>query len=345
MGRKRLLDYAIAAGCAGKACQVDLFAILKRLPQFKHPDLLVSADALDDAGVYRVDNKRALVLTVDVLTPVANDPFIFGEIAAANSLSDVYAMGGRPVAALSVLGFPVDEIEHKTIRAILAGATKKVREAMAVIVGGHTFKDMEVKFGLAVIGLIHPNQVVTNANAQPNDILILTKPIGTGIITTALKANSASKKQVRMANRQMRTLNKTAAEVMVSVGVNGATDVTGFGLLGHAWEMAQASKVDLIISSAKVPLIDGVLELAEKEFFPLGSKKNYEFIKSRADFSRDLSENMRLVLCDAQTSGGLLISVPERRAGQLLEHLFHKGINIPWVIGYVANGKGRVVVE
>ncbi|MEO0004947.1 MAG: selenide, water dikinase SelD [candidate division WOR-3 bacterium] len=345
MGKKRLLDYAFAAGCAGKACQADLFAILKGISRFTHPDLLVGPEGFDDAGVYRLDNKRALVLTVDVLTPIADDPLIFGEIAAANSLSDVYAMGGSPLVALSVLGFPVSEIGHKTIRAIIAGATRKVREANAVIAGGHTFKDMEVKLGLAVIGTVHPQGVVTNGNAQPGDVLILTKPIGTGIITTALKANRASAKQVDAANGQMRRLNKTAAEVMVKTGVNAATDVTGFGLLGHAWEMAQASRVDIIILSPMVPLLEGVLELAEKGFFPLGSLNNYEFIKNRAVFPKDLSEDMRLVLCDAQTSGGLLISVPKNRAQLLLDHLWEKGVTAARMVGYVANGKGMVVVE
>ncbi|MGQ9708455.1 MAG: selenide, water dikinase SelD [bacterium] len=344
MSRKQLLDFAFAAGCAGKACQTDLFAILKGLPKFRDEELLIGAETMDDAGVYRLNNRSALVLTVDVLGPIANDPFIFGQIAAANSLSDVYAMGGKPVACLSVLGFPVAEIEHKQIRALLAGAIAKVREAGAVLAGGHTFKDMEVKFGLAVVGLLHPERVVTNANACPGDVLILTKPIGTGIITTALKEQRVARVQVRMANRQMLTLNRAAAEIMVDVGVNAATDVTGFGLLGHAWEMAQASRVNLIIDADRVPVMDGVQQLAANKVYPAGTIHNYQFIKRYTSFARHLSAETRLILCDAQTSGGLLISVPERRSSRLLARLLSAGVEKASVIGYVEKGKGRFSV-
>lgn len=341
---RRLIDYAFAAGCAGKACQEDLFAILKKMPRFYHRNLLVGAETFDDAGIYRLDNRRALVLTVDVLTPVANDPYVFGQIAAANSLSDVYAMGGEPVAALSVLGLPVDKIEHKTIRNILKGAWGKVQEAGAVIAGGHTFKDREVKFGLAVVGLVHPRKVITNAGAKPGDRLILTKPLGTGVITTALKANWAPERAVTEANRFMGKLNNSVAQAMSTVGVDAATDITGFGLLGHAWEMARASGVEIVIEAARVPLIDGVQELAAKGYFPLGTLNNYEFIKSRADFPKGLSKDMRLVLCDAQTSGGLLIAVPVNREKKLLQLLHRNGVREAKEIGYVQKGRERVKV-
>jgi selenide,water dikinase len=343
--RKRLLDFAFAAGCAGKACQADLFAVISGLPKFRDPDLLVGSETMDDAGIYRLSNKSALVLTVDVLGPIADDPWTFGQIAAANSLSDVYAMGGRPFACLSVLGFPVDEIEHKKVRAILAGAVAKVREAGAVIAGGHTFKNVEVKFGLAVIGLVHPERFISNAGACPGDVLVLTKPIGTGIVTTALKMNRAAEEQVRIANRLMTTLNKAAADIMVGVGVNAATDITGFGLLGHAWEMARASRVNLTITADRVPVIDGVQELAAKKLYPLGTIKNYRFIKPYVSFDRHLTKSARLVLCDAQTSGGLLISVPRGRVSRLLIGLEQAGVENACPIGDVTKGTGRVVVQ
>ncbi len=313
--------------------------VLQQLPQFAHPDLLVGQGTMDDAGVFRIDAKQALVLTVDVLTPIADDPYVFGQIAAANSLSDVYAMGGKPVAALSVLGFPVDEIEHKTIRAILAGAWDKVREADTVIAGGHTFKDFEVKFGLAVVGLVHPEKFVANSRAKPGDVLVLTKPLGTGVVTTALKANRAEPAAVAEANRVMVELNRVAAAAMVRVGVDAATDITGFGLLGHAWEMAQASGVELVIEWGKVPFLTGVRELAKAGLFPGGTVKNYEFVQSRVEFSAEVDKETKFLLCDAQTSGGLLIAVPEGRVEELL-----KQIERGWVVGYVREGLGRVVV-
>ncbi len=340
-----LLEFATAAGCAGKACQADLYAILKKLPKINHPDLLVSGDTSDDAGIYRMNHYRALVLTVDVLGPIAEDPFTFGQIAAANSISDVYAMGGKPLAALSVLGFPPGKIEHPNIRAILAGAISKIKEAGAVLAGGHTFKDQEIKFGLAVIGTINPGKVITNAGARPGDRLILTKPLGTGIITTALKAGRAPSKSIRLANRLMATLNRTAAELMVKIGVNAATDITGFGLLGHAWEMAQASRVNLVIEASAVPLIPGTVELAQADFYPLGTLNNYRFVKKYTRFRTGISRTLRLILCDAQTSGGLLISVSESQACRLLNLFQLSGIVDARFIGGIEKGKGIIIVN
>ncbi len=341
----RLLDYARAAGCAGKACQADLFAVLKGLPDFVHPDLLVGSSGCDDAGVYRIDKERALVLTVDVMAPVADDPYIFGQIAAANSLSDVYAMGGEPIAALGVLGFPVDEVPADTIRQMLAGAWDKVREAGAVVAGGHTMKDMEIKFGLAVVGMVHPERVVTNAGVQPGDVLVLTKPLGTGLIATGLKQSQVKREPVDKAYRLMRTLNREAARVMLEIGVDAATDVTGFGLLGHTWEMAQASGVDIVIESDRVPVIEGVVELAAAGLVPLGTKNNYAFIQDKADFASGLNEAQRLVLCDAQTSGGLLLALPSAKTDALLSRLRQTGVTGAGVIGYAVRGQGGLRVE
>ncbi len=338
------MSFARAAGCAGKACQADLFAILDGLPGFKHPDLLVSGATADDAGVFRLDKRRALVLTVDVLPPVADEPYGFGQIAAANSLSDVYAMGGRPLAALAILGVPVKEIEFETVRRVLAGAWDKVKEAGAVVAGGHTVRDRELKFGLAVTGVVHPAKVVTNAGARPGDRLLLTKPLGTGVITTAQKNRRAPPYLVARANRLMAQLNRLAAEAMTTVGVSAATDITGFGLLGHCWEMAQASGVDIVINATAVPFIPGVKKLAQEGWFCEGTVNNYKFMKSRADFAQGIDKTMRLLLCDAQTSGGLLIAVPEKKVRRLIDELVRAGVDSVREVGEVRAGTGRVRV-
>jgi len=319
--------------------------VLHQLPAFRHPDLLVGGETSDDAGVYRLNDEQALVLTVDVLTPIADDPYVFGQIAAANSLSDVYAMGGLPLAALCIVTFPVGEIEHETVRGILEGVWDKVREAGAVVAGGHTLKDTEVKCGLSVTGILHPDRVVKNAGARPGDVLVLTKPLGSGIITTALRGDLAPAPAVAEANRVMCELNRTAAEVMCEVGVSAATDVTGFGLLGHAWEMAQAGGVDLVIEAERVPLIPGARELAAQQLFPQGSLKNYEFIKPRAGFDPSTSEELLLLLCDAQTSGGLLIAVPAEKSDELLARMAEVGATEARAIGHVEAGAGRIAVR
>lgn len=344
MQERRLVDYARAAGCAAKVCQENLMQVLQQLPAFRHPDLLVGGDTSDDAGVYRLDNERALVLTVDVLTPIADDPYVFGQIAAANSLSDVYAMGGTPLAALCILGYPVGEIDNETIEAVLAGAWDKVREADAVVAGGHTTKDMELKCGLAVTGLVHPDRVVTNAGARPGDALVLTKPLGIGIITTALRANLAPARAIEQANRVMCELNRTAAMVMIEFGVNAATDITGFGLAGHAWEMALASGAAIEIQADQVPIIPEAFDLARQGLFPGGSVKNHEFMETRADFVPSVPEELQMLLCDAQTSGGLLISLPTERAADFCGRLIGAGVAQAAVIGRVLPGPARIRV-
>jgi len=343
MGR-RLTQYSKASGCAAKVCQEDLLRVLQQLPAFEHPNLLVGGETADDAGVYRLDDERAVVLTVDVLTPIADDPYVFGQIAAANSLSDVYAMGGAPLAALCIVAFPVGEIEHETIRMVLAGAWDKVREAGAVIAGGHTMKDTEVKFGLSVTGVVHPDRVVRNVGARPGDVLVLTKPIGSGVITTALREDRAPTCVVTEANRVMSQLNRVASEMMCQVKVNAATDITGFGLLGHASEMARAGSVDLVIDAGRVPFMPGAEELARQHLFPQGSLRNYGFIESRAQFADPLSEHTRRLLCDAQTSGGLLISVPVSSAEELVNRLRAAGVADATAVGSVCTGTGRVRV-
>jgi selenide,water dikinase len=305
----------------------------------------VGGETSDDAGVYRLNPDQAVVLTVDVLTPVVDDPYTFGQVAAANSLSDVYAMGGKPLAALCVLGYPVGEIEHETIRTILTGVWDKVREAGAVIAGGHTMKDMELRCGLSVTGAVHPNRVITNAAARPGDAVILTKPLGIGIITTALRANLVSAETIAQASRVMSELNDSAAETMLACGAQSATDITGFGLLGHAWEMAQASRVDIVIEAHSVPIIPEAFELARQSLFPVGSVKNYQFMKSRADFARSVPDELQMLLCDAQTSGGLFIAIPAELASELVERLHSNGVIQAAQVGHVTPGTGRVRVE
>jgi selenide,water dikinase len=285
------------------------------------------------------------VLTVDVLTPVCDDPVTFGRIVAANSLSDVYAMGGRPLAALCFLGYPSGEIPNETVQAILSGVWEKVREAGAVIAGGHTVKDSELKCGLSVTGLVHPERVLTNARARAGDALILTKPLGSGIIATALRVNLAPVPAVETANRVMSELNRTAAEVMREFDVSAVTDITGFGLLGHAWEMANASRVEIRIESGNVPLIRGALDLAAQFLFPAGSVRNHQFMAGRATYASGIPETTQLLLCDAQTSGGLLISLPRAQAPALLARLQQAGVEESRTIGSVEPGAGRIVVN
>ena len=318
--------------------------VLQQLPVFRHPDLLVGGETSDDAGVYRLDSERALVLTVDVLTPVADDPYVFGQIAAANSLSDVYAMGGTPLAALCILGYPVGEISNDTVCEVLAGVWDKVREAGAVVAGGHTTRDVELKCGLAVTGIVHPDRVVTNSGARPGDALVLTKPLGSGIITTALRANLAPARAIEQANRVMCELNRAGATAMTDVGVSSATDITGFGLLGHAWEMASGSGVAIEIQADQVPIIPEAFDLARQGLFPVGSVRNHEFIKTKADFAPSVPEELQMLLCDAQTSGGLLISLPAERAAHLCDRLREAGVLESAVIGRVLPGPARIRV-
>jgi selenide,water dikinase len=300
---------------------------------------LVGFDTVGDAGVYSLNKTWALVQTVDVITPIADDPFVFGEIAAANSLGDIYAMGARPLTALNILAFP-PKLDIKIAEAILKGGIKKIKEARAVIVGGHTIRDEEIKYGLAVTGIVEKTKLIDNSSARPGDRLVLTKPLGTGIIATALKAHTASPKAIAAINRSMRTLNLKASVVMQQVGVHAATDVTGFGLLGHALNMAGASKVILRIEAAKVPLVKEVYGYAKQQLISGGTKANISFVQPFVEYSPTVDEILRIILCDAQTSGGLLIAVPKNRTSVLLKRL-PATREIGEVIG---RGKGRIEV-
>jgi selenide,water dikinase len=290
--------------------------VLRRLPRSADPNVLVGFDTSDDAGVYRLSPECALVQTVDFFTPIVDDPFTFGAIAAANSLSDVYAMGGRPLTALSIVCYP-NKGDMEVLGAILEGGASKMREAGCAVVGGHSVSDDEVKFGYAVTGLVHPDRVWSNAGAQVGDALLFSKPIGTGVITTALKRGLASEEHLESAVAGMLTLNKVTAESLADCNVHGCTDITGFGLIGHARELALGSSVTVEIEAAQVPLLPGALEYAEKGAIPGGLKNNRDFASCDVEMSGEVAPALEALLYDPQTSGGLLITLPERDAARL----------------------------
>ncbi len=308
----KLTGQVKAGGCASKLSPKILDQVLPRIPRVADPNILVGFDTADDAGVYRVSADLAIVQTVDFFTPVVDDPYTFGAIAAANALSDVYAMGGRPLTALSILAWPGSG-EIDTLEQILKGGADKIHEAGCVILGGHSVNDPEIKFGYAVTGTVHPDRVKTNTGARPGDVLMFTKKIGTGVISTALKRGIAKDEHVNGAIAQMLTLNRAAAEAIDALDVHGLTDVTGFGLFGHAREMALGSGVTLEIDSSLVRFLDGAIEYAQAGAFSGGLGNNREFVASCVEGSSPFDD----LLYDPQTSGGLLIALPEHDALEL----------------------------
>jgi selenide, water dikinase len=295
----------------------DLAQVLGSLPRQTDERVIVGFDTADDAGVFRLDDRRALVQTVDFFTPVADDPEIYGRIAAVNALNDVYAMGGRPLTALSIVCYPQKD-EMEVLGQILKGGQEEINRAGAVVIGGHSVDDAEMKFGYAVTGIIDPAMVVTNAGAKPGDVLILTKPIGTGAINTAIKHGKAPAEAEAAAIETMLTSAAEASRAMMEVGVNACTDVTGFGLLGHAFEMARASGVTMEIESTQVPLLPGVLELISIGMLTRGDRNNRTYVGDDIEFAADTEPEMQSALFDPQTAGGLLISVSPDRAAKLL---------------------------
>ncbi|MGF7184835.1 selenide,water dikinase [Desulfitispora alkaliphila] len=299
----------------------------------------------DDAGVYKINEDLALVQTVDYFTPVVDDPFVFGQITAANALSDIYAMGAVPATVLNIVAFPTKSVPMEKLAQILAGGADKVKEAGAVIIGGHSISDQEPKYGMAVTAFIHPDKVITNAGANVGDKLILTKPLGLGIIATAIKRGKASEELSAEAVRVMTELNRLSSQVMVEVGVNSCTDITGFGLLGHLWEMTRASGVKANIYPEKIPVIEGTRELLQQGVCPGGTKKNLSYVEQAVVNPGQWEEGERLLLADAQTSGGLLISVPSEKSGELMEKLTDKGSKAA-IIGEISEkGKGEITLK
>jgi selenide, water dikinase len=299
--------------------------VLGKLARQQDPNVLVGFDHADDAGVYQIAPDQALVQTVDFFTPIVDDPYTFGQIAATNSLSDVYAMGGRPLTALALVCFP-EKADLEILERILAGGLSKMIEAGCTVIGGHSIRDDETKFGYSVTGMVHPKRVLANTGARPGDSLILTKAIGTGVISTAIKKGKAEQTWIEAAVRSMTTLNKRAAEVINNnhFPVSALTDITGFGLIGHAREMALASGVSLSISASAIPLLEGALDCVRAGFIPGGLKNNREFAECVVEYADDIPEDVKALLFDPQTAGGLLISTPE--GGRLVKALDEAGV-------------------
>lgn len=304
---------------------------------------MVSADTADDAAVYRLTDELALVETVDFITPVVDDPYAFGAIAAANALSDIYAMGARPVFALSIVGFPTKSLPISALGEIMRGGSDKAAEAGVSIIGGHSVDDNEPKYGLCVTGLVHPDHLVTNAGARPGDALVLTKPLGTGIITTGIDQRLVGQEAIDRIIRVMSVLNRAASQVMVSIGVNACTDVTGFGLLGHLRTMLQASHVGARINLSRVPVMPEAWDLVEAGVVPSGTHNNHRYLRDEVAWDSLVSREAQLVLCDAQTSGGLLMAVPPERLDALLQSLVAAGI-VAAVIGEIVGKEAGIRV-
>jgi selenide, water dikinase len=337
----RLTELSSCAGCAAKLGAAELRSVMERVTPAGSDRMLVGYGTADDAGVYLFSENLALVQTVDFFTPIVDDPFDFGRIAATNAISDVYAMGGTPLTALNIAAFPED-LDLDILARILEGGSTVARAAGVAILGGHTIKDAEPKYGMAVTGTVDPRRVVTNATAKPGDVLVLTKPLGTGILTTARKRNAIPPEGLDEAIRWMTTLNDTAARAMVAAGAHAATDVTGFGLLGHGEEMARASGVGLLIDSEAVPFMPYVLDLITEGVVPGGTEHNARTHAAFTTFDPSVPQSVRIGLSDAQTSGGLLISVPADRVEAMLADL-RNGNVLDAIVGRVREGAGILV--
>jgi selenide,water dikinase len=323
----------------------ELAQVLRRLAPVEDPNALVDSKTGDDAAVYRLDADRALVVTTDFFSPIVDDPYDFGRIGAANALSDIYAMGAVPLFALNLVAFPRTLLGEGLLDEILRGGGDTCREAGIPVLGGHSIDDPEPKFGLVTVGEVHPERIVTNAGARPGDVVILTKPIGSGVIATAVKADAAPSDVVARAVEVMAMLNRGASEAMCSAGATAATDVTGFGLLGHLRNLARASGVRTRVRASDVPLLDGAMELAAAGHVPGGTNRNLADLADDVEWSDAVPPTLRTVLCDAQTSGGLLVCVPPERADELLGALQGRS-PVAVAIGRLEEGRaGSVVVE
>jgi selenide,water dikinase len=344
----RLTRFSHGAGCACKLSPDELRTVLGLVRNFgpiTDPDLVVGLDTADDAAVYRLRDDLAVVFTADFFTPIVDDPFDFGRVAATNALSDVYAMGGSPLLALNLVGWPREGLPFELLARILDGGAEVVRAAGAMVVGGHSIDDAEPKYGMAVVGTIDPRRVLTNAGARPGDALVLTKPIGLGVISTALKRDSAPPALLEAAVALMTTLNQGARDAALEVGVNAATDITGFGLLGHLREMLVASGLAARIDPTRVPVIPGVRDLIAAGMVAGGTVRNHAFVSPDVDWS-GLAEEEQLLLADAQTSGGLLLAVDPARAGALISALQRHGTPAAAVIGHTVEGApGRIGIR
>lgn len=336
-----LLQMVDSGGCSAKISPKQLEEFLKYLPLPADPNILVDIDTHDDAGVYKVNDELALVFTTDFFPPVCSDPYEFGQIAAANSISDVYAMGGTPVIALNIMMFPASKLPMEVYAEILKGGSDIAAEAGVRIIGGHTIDDFPPKYGLAVVGYIHPEKIITNAGASPGDLLILTKPVGTGVILAGQRMKMASDEDVNVAKKLMKTLNNSGAEVMKKFKVKGATDITGYGLAGHALKMARASNVTLELDLGKVPLIGSTYRLVDEGCIPGASFSNLDFVENDSHLRMNLNYNLKMIAMDAQTSGGLLICVQPDISDQVISELHKAGLTQSAVIGRVTEKREK----
>lgn len=342
----KLTAFSHGSGCACKLGPDELAEVLSSLKgsaSVAHPDLLVGIEGSDDAGVYRMSEDVAIVQSVDYFTPIVDEAWDWGRIAAANALSDIYAMGGRPLTALQIVGWPRDTLPLELLGDVIAGGTFVMAEAGCTVVGGHSLDDPEPKYGLAVTGAVHPDKIVTNAGARPGDRLVLTKPIGTGVIATAIKRGNASAEIRDAAVEVMTSLNAGAATAMLSSGAKAATDVTGFGLLGHLGEVLRASGVGAVIESGAIPLIDGAADLVVEGNIAGGTKRNLTHVEQFTDFGT-VDDVTRLLLADAQTSGGLLIAIPPDGLEALKAALGQMGALAAATIGHLVDGPPKISV-
>lgn len=340
----KLTSLSTKAGWGCKIGPEDLTQVLRYLPSGKKdPNLLVGLETSDDGSVYQLTDEIALIQTVDFFTPIVDDPYMFGQIAAANALSDVYAMGGKPTTVLNIVAYPIKTLGPEILAQILKGSSDKVTEADAKVVGGHSIDDKEPKFGLSVTGLVHPEKFFENSGACPGDSLILTKPIGVGIQTTALKRGLLTEEQINRVTKTMSQLNKYATESLEDFNPNAVTDITGFGLLGHAYEMASGSDVTFEIIYDKVPILSGTKKLAGAHIIPGGTKENHGWLKDNVLYNDALSEVDQLILCDSITSGGLLISLPENESERYVRYLKKTHSIEASIIGHVKKQKDKAI--
>jgi selenium donor protein len=342
----KLTHFTHGLGCACKLRPQILEKILADLPLPQDPNVLVGASTADDAAVYLLDEETGLVVTVDFFTPIVDDPYDFGAIAAANALSDVYAMGAKPLFALNIVGFPSNRLPVEVLERILQGAQAKTKEAGVSIVGGHTVDDTEPKYGLVVMGTVNPKKILTNSNALPGDAIVLTKPVGVGIISTAVKRGLAGEETAKRVIQIMGELNRTAADLSSRFPVNSCTDVTGFGLLGHLREMSVSSGVDATVYLDAVPTIPEAWEFATGNVIPGGTSNNLDYVSDRVTWDDTVSRTAKLILCDAQTSGGLLVSLPSAHVEDLLRILHESGVRDASHIGdFTVKGEGKIEVK
>ena len=322
----------------------DLEQILCGLKIPIDPNLIAGATTGEDAGVYRLNDETALIQTVDFLTPIVDDPYRFGQIAAANALSDVYAMGGKPLLAMNLVAFPVKDMDTSVIKEVMRGGLDKINESGALLVGGHSIEDDELKFGLSVTGVVHPNRVVLNSGARVGDHLLLTKPLGTGILSTALKGGHTGKQTEKMISTVMATLNNEAAQLMATVGPHACTDITGFGLIGHLYEMALASRVAIRINYKDVPVLPEVSHYAAMGVIPEATYKNIEFYKPHLNSCLEEKDLMEMILADPQTSGGLLIAAPLKAVNSIAKRLSKRNYPLDFgIIGEVVEGEAGTI--